>query len=157
MQSHRLSPGFPFSYRYLDEYYFGQYKGESTLSKILVYFAFVAILIACLGFLGLTSFLAHEKTKEIGIRKVFGATSSLIIKQLSGNFLKWVVVAIITGTPLAVIVMNKWLTNFAYHTTVSWWLIVSAASILLTVSFATIILHIVRVSQTNPVNALKYE
>jgi len=153
----KFAPGFPFSYRYLDEYYFGQYKGESTLSKILVYFAFVAILIACLGFLGLTSFLAHEKTKEIGIRKVFGATSSLIIKQLSGNFLKWVVVAIITGTPLAVIVMNKWLTNFAYHTTVSWWLIVSAASILLTVSFATIILHIVRVSQTNPVNALKYE
>lgn len=153
----KFAPGFPFSYRYLNEYYGRQYKGESTLSKILVYFAFVALLIACLGFLGLTSFLAQEKTKEIGIRKVFGATSSLIIKLLSGNFLKWVVVAIITGSPLAVIVMNKWLTNFAYHTTVSWWLILSAALILLSVSLATIILHIIKVSHTNPVNALKYE
>ena len=117
----------------------------------------MAILIACLGLLGLTSFLAQEKTREIGIRKVFGATSTLVVKLLSANFLKWVVVAIIIGSPVAVIIMNKWLMNFAYHTTVSWWLIVLAAIILLSVSLFTIIFHIVRVSRTNPVNALKYE
>jgi len=153
----KYAPGFPFKYRFLDESYERQYKTESTLSRILVYFAFIAILIACLGLLGLTSFLAQEKTKEIGIRKVFGATSGLIIKLLSTNFLKWVVVAIIIGSPFAIYAMNKWLTNFAYHTVISWWLIALAAIILLSISFFTIIFHIIKVSGTNPVNALKYE
>jgi putative ABC transport system permease protein len=153
----KFAPGFPFEYQYLDEFYGRQFQGESTLSRILVYFAFVAILIACLGLLGLSSFLAQEKTREIGIRKVFGATSTLIIKLLSANFLKWVIVAIIIGSPVAVIMMNKWLMNFAFHTSISWWLIVLAAIILLSVSLVTIIFHIIRVSRTNPVNALKYE
>ncbi|HBE40526.1 MAG TPA: hypothetical protein DDW27_04860 [Bacteroidales bacterium] len=153
----KFAPGFPFKYQYLDEFYGRQYSGEATLSKILVYFAFVALLIACLGLLGLTSFLAQEKTREIGIRKVYGATSNLIIKLLSVNFLKWVVVAIFIGSPVAVIIMNKWLMNFAYHTTVSWWLIVLAAIILLSVSLFTILFHIVRVSGKNPVFALKHE
>ena len=152
-----FAPGFPFKFQYLDEFYGRQYKGESTLSKILVYFAFVAILIACLGLLGLTSIMAQEKTKEIGIRKVFGATSSMIIRLLSANFLKWVVVAIIIGSPFAVVAMNKWLVNFAYHTTVSVWLVVLAAFILLSVSLLTIIFHIVKVSRTSPIYALKYE
>lgn len=153
----KFAPGFPFKYQYLDEYYGRQYISESTLSKILVYFAFVAILIACLGLLGLTSFLAQEKTKEIGIRKVFGATSILIIRLLSTSFLKWVAFAIIIGTPLAVIGMNKWLTNFAYHTTIPVWLICLTGIILLSISLFTIIFHIIKVSRTNPVNALKYE
>jgi putative ABC transport system permease protein len=153
----KFAQGFPFEYHYLDEYYGRQYKSESTLSRILVYFAFVAILIACLGLLGLASFLAQEKTREIGVRKVFGATSTLIVRLLSTNFLKWVIVAIIIGSPLAVIIMNKWLMNFAYHTTVSWWLIVLAAIILLSVSLFTILFHIIRVSGKNPVYALKYE
>jgi putative ABC transport system permease protein len=153
----KYAPGFPFNYSFLDESYESQYNTESTLSKILIFFAFIAILIACLGLLGLTSFLAQEKTKEIGIRKVFGATSGLIIRLLSVNFLKWVAVAVIIGSPFALSVMNKWLTNFAYHTTVRWWLIVLAALILLSISLFTIIFHIVKVSRTNPVNALKYE
>ena len=153
----KFAQGYPFTYQYLDEFYGRQYHSESTLSRILVYFAFVAILIACLGLLGLTSFLAQEKTREIGIRKVFGATSTLIVILLSTNFLRWVVVAIIIGSPVAVIIMNKWLMNFAYHTTVSWWLIVLAAIILLSVSLLTILFHIIRVSGKNPVYALKYE
>lgn len=153
----KFAKGFPFEYQYLDEFYGRQYQSESTLSRILVYFAFVAILIASLGLLGLASFLAQEKTREIGIRKVFGATSTLIIRLLSTNFLKWVIVAIIIGSPVAVITMNKWLMNFAYHTTVSWWLIILAAIILLSVSFLTILFHILRVSSKNPVYALKYE
>ena len=153
----KYAPGFPFSYRFLNESYERQYRTEATLSRILVFFAFIAILIACLGLLGLTSFLAQEKTKEIGIRKVFGATSSLIIRLLSTNFLKWVLVAIIIGSPFAIYGMNKWLSNFAYHTSVKWWLIALTALILLSISLLTIIFHIVRVSRTNPVNALKYE
>jgi len=153
----KFAQGFPFKYQYLDEFYGRQFETESTLGRILVYFAFVALLIACLGLLGLTSFLAQEKTREIGTRKVFGATSALIVRLLSTNFLKWVVVAIIIGTPVAVLTMNKWLMNFAYHTTVSWWLIALAGIILLSVSLLTILFHIVRVSAKNPVYALKYE
>jgi putative ABC transport system permease protein len=153
----KFAPGYPFTYQFLDKSYETQYKSETTLSKTLVSFAFIAILIACLGLLGLTSFLAQEKTKEIGIRKVFGATSSLIIRLLSANFLKWVVISIIIGSPLAVFAMNKWLTNFAYHSSVAWWLVALAALILLTISLFTIIFHIARVSRTNPINALKYE
>jgi putative ABC transport system permease protein len=153
----KYAPGFPFKYRFLTDFYERQYKTESTLSKILVYFSFIAILIACLGLLGLASFLAQEKTKEIGIRKVFGATSGLIIRLLSANFLKWVVIAIIAGSPIAVYFMNKWLLNFAFHTTVTWWLIALAGLILLSISLFTIIFHIIRVSKTNPINALKYE
>ncbi|MBN2862422.1 MAG: FtsX-like permease family protein, partial [Bacteroidales bacterium] len=153
----KFAQGFPLEYQYLDEFYGRQYQSESTLGRILVYFAFLAILIACLGLLGLTSFLAQEKTREIGIRKVFGATSILIVGLLSTKFLKWVVVAIIIGSPLAVIIMNKWLMNFAYHTAVSWWLIVLAALILLSVSLFTVLFHILRVSGKNPIYALKYE
>jgi putative ABC transport system permease protein len=153
----KYAPGFPFKYRFLTDFYERQYKTESTLSRTLVYFSFIAILIACLGLLGLASFLAQEKTKEIGIRKVFGATSGLIIRLLSANFLKWVVIAIIIGSPLAVYFMNKWLSNFAYHTTITWWLIALGSFILLSISLFTIIFHIIRVSKTNPINALKYE
>ena len=153
----KFAPGYPFDYQFLDESYARQYKSESTLSKILVFFSFIAILIACLGLLGLTSFLAQEKTKEIGLRKVFGATTGLMIRLLSANFMKWVVIAIIIGSPIALIAMNKWLTNFAYHTAVAWWLVALAALILLTISLVTIIFHIIRVSRTNPINALKYE
>jgi len=153
----KFAQGFPFKYQYLDEFYGKQFQSESTLSRILVWFAFVAILIACLGLLGLTSFLAQEKTREIGVRKVFGSTSTLIVRLLSTNFLRWVVVAIIIGSPVAVIIMNKWLMNFAYHTTVSWWLIALAAIILLSVSLITILFHIIRVSGKNPIYALKYE
>jgi putative ABC transport system permease protein len=153
----KFAQGFPFKYQYLDEFYGKQFQSESTLSRILVWFAFVAILIACLGLLGLTSFLANEKTREIGIRKVFGSTSTMIVRLLSTGFLRWVLVAIIIGSPVAVIIMNKWLMNFAYHTTISWWLIVLAAIILLSVSLFTMLFHIIRVSGQNPIYALKYE
>lgn len=153
----KFARGYPFKYQYLNEFYGKQYLSESTLGRILVYFAFVAILIACLGLLGLTSFLAQEKTREIGIRKVFGSTSTLIVKLLSTSFLRWVVVAIIIGSPVAVMTMNRWLMNFAYHATISWWLIALAAIILLSVALFTILFHIIRVSGKNPVYALKYE
>ncbi len=153
----KFAQGYPFTYQYLDEFYWRQYQGETTLSKILVYFALVAIMIACLGLLGLTSFLAQEKTREIGIRKVFGATSTMLAGLLSARFLRWVVVAIMIGSPAAVIIMHRWLMNFAYHTSVPWWIIALAALMLLSLSLLTIVFHIIRVSSTNPVNALKYE
>jgi putative ABC transport system permease protein len=151
------APGFPFTYTFLEDSYGNQYKNEMTLSIILVYFAIIAILIGCLGLLGLTSFLAREKTKEIGIRKVYGATGGLIVRLLSSGFLRWVIIAIMIGSPLAVFVMRKWLTNFANHCNITWWLIALAALMLLSISFFTIAYHIVRVSATNPATVLKHE
>ncbi len=153
----RFAPGYPFTYQYLEEYYGRQYKGEATLGRILIYFALIAIMIACLGLLGLTSFMTQEKIREIGVRKVFGATTAMIIRLLSINYLKWVMVAIIIGSPVAVLGMKKWLSGFAYHTDIPFWLLMAGASVLLVVSLATIIFHIIKYSRTNPVNALKYE
>jgi len=153
----KFAPGFPFTYSFLNDNYELQYKTEATLSTVLVFFALIALVIACLGLLGLVSFLAQEKTKEIGIRKVFGATSGTIMKMLSASFLKWVIIAILAGTPVAIIIMKKWLMTFAFHTSISWWLVVLAGFVLLSISLSTIIFHIAKVSATNPINVLKYE
>jgi len=153
----RFAPGYPFRYKYLEESYESQYNTEDTLGRILVFFALLAVLIACLGLLGISSFVAQSKTREIGIRKVFGSTSFRIINLLSSGFLRWVIIAIIAGLPVAVLLMNRWLTNFAYHTTVSWWLVLLSALLLVMISLLTIIFHIIRVSHTNPVESLKYE
>ncbi len=153
----KFAPGYPFRYKYLGASYESQYNTEDILGRILIFFALLAVVIACLGLLGISSFLAQSKTREIGIRKVFGSTELRIISLLSSGFLKWVIIAIAAGLPVAVVLMNKWLTSFAYHTTVSWWLILLSAVILLGISLFTIIFHIVRVSHTNPVESLKYE
>ncbi len=151
------APGFPFSYMFLDESYNSQYKSESTLNRILVYFSFLAILIGCLGLLGLTSFLTRQRTKEIGIRKVFGSTGVLIVRLLSFSFLRWVLVAFLLGSPVAAVIMSKWLSGFANHTALNWWLFVTGALALVSIAFLAILFRIIKVSRTNPVVALKYE
>lgn len=151
------APGFPFSYTFLDDSYNSQYKSETTLNRILVFFSIIAILIGCLGLLGLTSFLTQQKTKEIGIRKVFGSTGILIIRRLSFSFLRWVLVALLLGSPVAAVVMSKWLSGFANHTGIEWWLFAIGGSALVVIALSTILIRIIRVSGTNPVVALKYE
>lgn len=151
------APGFPFSYMFLEESYGMQYKNETTLNRILIYFAVIAIFIACLGLLGMTSFLTQQRTKEIGIRKVFGSTGMLIIRLLSVNILRWVLLAIVIGIPVVLVIMKKWLSGFANHAGIAWWLIVFGALVLLMIAFLTILMRIIRVSGTNPVVALKYE
>jgi putative ABC transport system permease protein len=151
------APGFPFSYTFLNESYNSQYKNETTLNSILVYFSVLAILIACLGLLGLTSFITQQRTKEIGIRKVFGSTGIKITGLLSFSFLRWVLLSFIIGSPVAAFVMNKWLAGFANHTAMSWWIFISGALMLVLIAFLTILLRIIKVAGTNPVAALKYE
>lgn len=153
----RFAPGYPFNYRYLDDFYSDQYRSEYTLSRILVYFALIAILIACLGLLGLTYFIAAGKTKETGIRKVFGAKGTDIILLMSSAFLKWIAISFIAGVPVAVIILEKWLSGFAYHTVISFWIIFLAALLILSLSLLTMIFHLTRVAVTNPATTLKYE
>ncbi|HLP72444.1 MAG TPA: ABC transporter permease [Bacteroidales bacterium] len=151
------APGFPFNYMFLDESYNKQYKSEATLNRILVWFSIIALMIGCLGLLGLTSFYTQERTKEIGVRKVFGSTGVLIIRLLSFSFLRWVLIALVLGMPASIIIMNKWLSGFANHTGMSWWLFALGAIVLLSIAFLTILYRIIKVSRTNPVSALKYE
>lgn len=151
------APGFPFTYMFLDESYNNQYKNETALNRILVYFSIIAILIGCLGLLGLTSLLTQQRTKEIGIRKVYGSSGIMITKLLSFSFLRWVLIALLTGSPAAAIIMNRWLSDSANHTDIRWWLFLLGGAVLLSIAFFTIMYRIIKVAGMNPVVALKYE
>ncbi len=153
----KYAPGFPFSYTFLEDSYNTQYRSETTLNRILVYFSFIAILIGCLGLLGLTSFLTQQRTKEIGIRKVFGSSGTQVITLLSFSFLRWVLIAFMLGSPVAAVIMTRWLSGFANHTGVDWWLFIIGAVLLVSIAFITILFRIIKASHTNPVVTLKYE
>src|SRR5215203_1272445 len=111
----KLDPNEPFEYSFLDDDFAKNYAAENRLSSIVSYFTIIAILISCLGLFGLATFSAEQRTKEIGIRKVLGATSFNIVGLLSKDFLKLVMVAVIVASPIAWYVMQKWLQDFAYR------------------------------------------
>ena len=117
----------------------------------------IAIIISCLGLLGLVSLMILQRTKEIGIRKVFGASVASITTMLSKDFLKLVVLAIIIAMPLAWWIMNGWLTNFAYHVTVSWWLFALAALLSIAIALITISFQSIKAAIANPVKSLRTE
>ncbi len=114
----------PFSYQFLDKSFEEQYKTDQRTGTLFNVFAGIAILISCLGLFGLATFTAQVKTKEIGIRKVLGANVSGIVKLLSKDFLKLVIIAIFIATPIAWWAMNKWLEGFAYRINITWWVFV---------------------------------
>ncbi|MEP6594462.1 MAG: ABC transporter permease [Ginsengibacter sp.] len=152
-----MAPGMSFSYRFLNESFDEMYRSEQRIGKIAITFAILAILIACLGLFGLVTYAAERRIKEIGIRKVLGATMSNIIGMLSKDFLKLVIIAAIFSFPVAWWAMNKWLQDFAYRIDISWWVfavagIVAAAIALITVSFQAI-----KAALANPVKSLRTE
>ncbi len=151
------APGDIFDYTFLDERYEGKYRTEFQLGKVMLIFSAFAILIACLGLFGLSSFLAEQKTREVGIRKIMGASVLRITTHLSIEFTRWVLIANIIAWPAAYFIMKRWLENFAYHVNIPWLvfflaLIISLAIAVFTVSFQTI-----RSAFRNPVEAIKYE
>lgn len=152
-----IAPGQPFQYFFLDEDFDRIYKSETRLSNIFGYIAGVTILIACLGLLGLSSFAAERRTKEIGIRKVLGASVLNIILLLSQDFSKWVIVANIIAGPIAYFSMNKWLQNFAYHTSIGTELFILAGIATLMIAIVTVSYQAIKAALTNPVEALRYE
>ncbi|HEX5555061.1 MAG TPA: FtsX-like permease family protein [Chitinophagaceae bacterium] len=120
-------------------------------------FAGIAIFISCLGLLGLATFTAQRRRKEIGIRKVLGAGVGNIIRLISMDFLKLVFVAIVIGTPIAWLVMNKWLQNFAYRTNISWWIFVVVGLVAILIALITVSWQAVRAAIANPVKSLRTE
>jgi putative ABC transport system permease protein len=147
----------PFSFEYLDDRFNNLYKSEENMKTIFSYFMFVAISIAILGMVGLSVFLIERRTKEIGIRKINGASIPNIIILLNKNFVKWVAIALLIAVPIAYYAMHRWLQNFAYKTGISWWLFVLAGLIAIGIALLSVSLQSWWAATRNPVDALRYE
>lgn len=155
--SRRMNPQFPFAYDFSDEEYKKLYLTEQTVNGLSGYFAFLAIFISCLGLLGLTIFTAEQRIREMGIRKVLGASFTTIFALLSKEFLILVSIALLIAFPLAWWIMNDWLQNFSYHININVWVFVFAALISLVIAFSTISVHAVKAALSNPVKSLRTE
>ena len=147
----------PFEYFFLDKAFDAQYKSEIRLGKIIGLFTIIAIIIACLGLFGLVSYAATQRRKEIGIRKINGATASNILTMLNKDFVKWIVIALGIGCPVAWYAMNKWLEDFAYKTALSWWIFALAGVSALVIALLTVSWQSYKAANGNPVEVLRYE
>jgi putative ABC transport system permease protein len=147
----------PFEYEFLDEHYEGIYQNEKQTRSLLYIFAFIAIFISCLGLFGLASFMAERRTKEIGIRKTNGATTNHILRLLSLDFTKWVLLANIIAWPLTWWAMKKWLESFAYRIDIPYWVFLVAGTLAFMIALATVSFHAIRASRQNPGMSLRYE
>ena len=147
----------PFEYFFLDQDFNKNYLEEAKLRSIFLWFSSLAIFVTCLGLLGLSSFLILRRTKEIGIRKVTGANIPQIIRMLNYDFIKLVVVAFLIASPIAYIVANRWLENFAYKTGLSWWVFALAGLLAIAIAIVTVSWQSWKAAVRNPVDALRYE
>lgn len=152
-----MAPGMPFSYRFMEDSFSRMYSAEQRIGKIALIFSVLAILIACLGLFGLATFIAEQRTKEIGIRKVLGANVGSIVTLLSKDFLKLVIIAAIIAFPIAWFAMHSWLQDFAYRTNISWWVFLMAGLLSAIIALATISFQAIKAALSNPVNSLRTE
>ena len=149
--------GNPFDYFFLDEHYNNQYKADQQFGKITALFSVLAIFIACLGLFGLSSLTAVQRTKEIGVRKVMGASVPGILLLVGRNFVVLVAVAFLIATPIAWIVMNNWLESFANRIPMSWWIFVLPGAVVVLIAMFTISFHTIQAARANPAHSLRYE
>jgi len=153
----RIAPQHPFDYHFLDEDFDKLYWDEQRLGKIFGYFTLLAVFIACLGLYGLATYVAEQKTKEIGIRKVLGSSVFGIVSLLSKEFAKWVLAANIIAWPVAYFIMHLWLQNFAYRTNIKIWAFFLSAFLTLIIALLTISYRSLKAALANPVHSLHYE
>jgi putative ABC transport system permease protein len=152
-----INPNLPFVYSFLDQDFQKNYEKEQRTSGIVLYFTVIAILVACLGLFGLAAFSAERRTKEIGIRKVLGASAANVTTLLSKDFIKLVIIAIIIASPIAWYGMNKWLQNFAYRIDVEWWMFVVAGLSAIMIALITVSFQAIKAALMNPVKSLRTE
>ncbi|MCK4416897.1 MAG: ABC transporter permease, partial [Candidatus Latescibacteria bacterium] len=152
-----VSPAYPFIYHFLDTDFDRLYKADERLSRILGYFTLLAIVIACLGLFGLTSFATEQRTKEIGIRKILGASISGIVLLLSKEFTKLVIVSNLIAWPVAYWAMNRWLQDFAYRIHIGVGTFLLAGVLALVIALLTVSFQAIKAALANPVEALRYE
>jgi len=147
----------PFEYSFLDENFDAQYRAERQTANLFIFFTGLAIFIAYLGLFGLATFIAEQRTKEIGIRKVLGASVWRIVSLLSRDFLKLVLLANVIAWPLAWFLIDSWLQGFAYRTPIRPWAFIGAATIALAIALLTVTFQAVKVARANPIQSLRIE
>ncbi len=152
-----INPNYPFAFQFLDQEYDKLYRNEQVMTKLTNLFALLGITISCLGLLGLVMFAAEQRTKEIGIRKVLGASVANIVNLLSKDFLILVFVSFLIAAPLAGYFMNQWLLGFAYKIELSWWIFIFAGTTVLVIALVTIAVQAIQSAVVNPVKSLKVE
>jgi len=152
-----LFPAYPFEYSFIDDDFARVFQADQRMGDILKYATIITIFIACLGLFGLAAFMAENRTKEIGIRKTLGASVSGITIMLTKEFVKWVMIANMIALPIAYVLMNQWLQDYAYPVTMDWWIFLMAIFISIIIAILTVSYQSVRVALTNPVNSLKYQ
>jgi len=153
----RVAPGTPFEFSFLDENLDAEYRAEQRLGSLFIVFAGVAIFIACLGLLGLAAFTVQQRTKEIGIRKTFGASTAKVVYMLSQDFSKWVLLANLAAWPVAWYFMRRWLEDFAYRVDLGYASFLYAGLAALLIALGTVGYHSWRAAVANPIEALRYE
>jgi putative ABC transport system permease protein len=146
-----------FEYHFLDEQIADFYQKEDLLNKLITSSTVIAIFISCLGLLGLISLLTIQRTKEIGIRKVLGASVTSITTLLSVDFIKLVLIAVVVASPIAWFMMSKYLQDFAYRIDIQWWVFALAATIAILIAFVTVSYQSLKAAMANPVNSLRNE
>jgi putative ABC transport system permease protein len=152
-----FAPDYPFRFEFMDRTYNRLYEMEMRMGKIINIFTLLAIFISCLGLFGLASYTIEKRTKEIGIRKVLGASVPKITSMLSFEFLKWVILANIIAWPVAWYFMGQWLDNFVYRIDLNIWIFIGAGLIGLALALLTVIFQSTKAALSNPVDALRYE
>ena len=152
-----FNPSSPLEFHFLDDDYDNLYRAEQRIGKIFGYFSFLAIIISCLGLLGLSLFMTERRTKEIGIRKTTGSKSNEIFFLLSKEYVGWVIISILIASPIAWYAMHRWLENFAYKTELSWWIFALAGLLALGIALLTVSWQSWKAATRNPVEALRYE
>jgi putative ABC transport system permease protein len=152
-----FNPGLPLDFHFLSDDFDKLYRTEQRMSKIFDYFSLLAIIISCLGLIGLSTFMIEHRTKEIGIRKANGAKSTEILSLLSKEYIVLVISSFLIASPIAWYVMHKWLQNFAYRTNMSWWLFALAGIMVMIITMLTVGFQSYKAAHKNPVDALRYE
>jgi putative ABC transport system permease protein len=152
-----INPDFPFEYTFMDDNYARMYSEDVKVRELAKYFSILTILISCLGLLGLSAHVAEQKTKEIGIRKVLGASTFSILNVINKEFIAIVSISILLGSGLAYWTMQKWLSGYAYRIDFEWWFIPLAASVILSIAYLTVSLQALKAASINPSSTLKSE
>ncbi|MBI3110436.1 MAG: ABC transporter permease [Ignavibacteriales bacterium] len=152
-----VSPTTPFEYEFLDKSLESQYEADYRFGKVFFAFSLLTIFVACIGLLGLVSFSTEQRTKEIGVRKVLGASVAGVVGLLSGEYLKLIVIANVASWPLAYVLMDMWLQDFANRVEITWWVFALAGSLAFVIALLTVSVQAVKAARANPVESLRYE
>lgn len=153
----KYNPEYPFEYRFTDEEYAKKFNDDRTTGTLSLLFSGLTIFISCLGLFGLAAFMAEKRIKEIGVRKVLGASVASITGLLSADFVKLVIISIFIASPIAWLVMNKWLQGYDYHISIPFWIFIIAGSAALLIALVTVSFQSIKAASANPVTSLRSE